>query len=87
MAAAIAHWRRMTALHEKLAIGRRDWPREVVRETVEENTGTKFTFVEPLDECADFRPDLQLAGVDLRTRGLAELCLVIFNSNEFAFVY
>jgi hypothetical protein len=87
MAAAIAHWRRMTALHEKLAIGRRDWPREVVRETVEENTGTKFTFVEPLDESADFRPDLQLGDVDPRTRGLAELCLVIFNSNEFAFVY
>jgi hypothetical protein len=62
-------------------------PLEVVREAVEENSGTKFTFREPLDEYADFQPDLQWADVDARARGLAELCLVIFNSNEFLFVY
>jgi len=58
-----------------------------VREAVEENSGTKFTFRELLDEYGDFKPDLQMADVDARTRGLAELCLVIFNSNEFVFVY
>ncbi|HVX64843.1 MAG TPA: PSD1 and planctomycete cytochrome C domain-containing protein [Pirellulales bacterium] len=85
--AAIAHWRQMTARHQTLSPPRRTPPREVVRDTVEENTGTKFTFVERLDECEDFISDLQLADVDVRTRGLAELCLVLFNSNEFVYVY
>jgi uncharacterized protein DUF1553 len=85
--AAVNHWRRMTARHEKLSFTKADRPREVVRETVEENTGTKFTFAEPLDAYADFKSDLEFADVDARTRGLAELCLAIFNSNEFAFVY
>ncbi|MGH7140961.1 MAG: DUF1553 domain-containing protein, partial [Pirellulales bacterium] len=56
-AAALAHWRQMTARHEKFVVQRAVWPREVVRETIEENTGTKFSFVEPLDEYADFTPD------------------------------
>ncbi|HVA46236.1 MAG TPA: PSD1 and planctomycete cytochrome C domain-containing protein [Pirellulales bacterium] len=86
-AVAMAHWRRMTVRHEKLVLPKPAWPREVVRETVEENTGTKFNFVEPLDEYADFTPDLQLTGADARTRGFAEVCLVIFNSNEFVYVY
>jgi hypothetical protein len=86
-AAAIAHWRRMTARHERLKLAQTTRPREVVREAVEENSGTKFAFREPLDEYADFKADLQMADVDVRTRGLAELCLVIFNSNEFVFVY
>jgi hypothetical protein len=85
--AAVDHWRRMTARHEKLSFAKADRSREVVRETVEENTGTRFTFAEPLDAYADFTPDLQFADVNARTRGLAELCLAIFNSNEFAFVY
>ena len=36
---------------------------------------------------ADFVPDLQPADVDARTRALADVCLVLFNSNEFAYVY
>ena len=61
--------------------------REVVREAVEENTGEKFTFVEPLEVAADFVPDLHLSDVPVATRGLAELCLVLFNSNELSYVY
>ena len=86
-AAALEHWRQMTERHEQLSPPKRTPPREVVRETVEENTGTKFAFVERLDENDDFVPDLQWADVDVRTRGLAELCLVLFNCNEFAYVY
>ena len=46
-----------------------------------------LTFVEPLEFAADFVPDLQLADVPPETRGLAELCLVLFNANEFSYVY
>ena len=36
---------------------------------------------------AEFVPDLQPADVDARTRALADVCLVLLNSNEFAYVY
>ena len=58
-------------------------PHEVVREAVEENTGEKFRFVEPLDAAADFVPDLSAAKVDTDTRTLANVCLVLLNANEF----
>ena len=61
--------------------------REVVREAVEENTGEKFTFNETLYAIDDLEPDLQPADVDRATRALADVCLVLFNSNEFIYIY
>ena len=57
------------------------------RDAVEENTGEKFRFNEPLHVYKDFTPDLQPSDVDARTRVLADVCLVLFNSNEFSYVY
>ena len=57
------------------------------REAVEENTGEKFSFNEKLETYAEFVPDLRPEDVDARTRALADVCLVLFNSNEFAYVY
>ena len=54
---------------------------------VEENTGEKFSFREKLHANADFVPDLQPSAVDPHTRALADLCLALLNSNEFAYVY
>jgi hypothetical protein len=59
----------------------------VVREAVEENTGEKFRFTEPLESAADFVPDLEPADASPVVRGLTEVCLVLLNSNEFAYVY
>jgi hypothetical protein len=83
----LAHWQKLTARHETLAFDPPAYPRQVVREAVEENTGEKFTFVEPLEVYEDFVPDLKPADVGPNVRGLAEVCLVLFNSNEFAYVY
>jgi hypothetical protein len=58
----------------------------VRRDAVEENTGEKFSFNEKLHAYAEFVPDLQPADVDARTRALADVCLVLLNSNEFAYV-
>ena len=87
LASARAHWEKMTQRHRTLTLAPNLPPREVVREAVEENTGEKFKFVEPLEAAADFVPDLKMADVPPETRGLAEVCLVLLNSNEFAFVY
>jgi mono/diheme cytochrome c family protein len=84
---ALEHWARMTARHEKLTFASPQRATEVVREAVEENTGEKFAFVERLNVMADFVPDLAPHDVDARTRGLAEVCLVLLNANEFIYVY
>lgn len=85
--AALAHWQSMTERHRELPTVRTTVPAEILREAVEENTGERFTFREPLEAAADFQPDLQAADVAPEVRGLAEVCLVLFNSNEFVYVY
>ncbi|MBP85559.1 MAG: hypothetical protein CMJ64_02405 [Planctomycetaceae bacterium] len=85
--ASLAHWTRMAERHKNLRFDKPDYAREVVRQAVEENTGEKFTFTEQLNVYEDFVPDLKPADVDAETRGLAEVCLVLLNANEFVYVY
>jgi hypothetical protein len=87
LALAREHWQAMTARHATLTFSRPAIPRTVVREAVEENTGEKFSFTEPLEVAADFIPDLKPADAPAATRALADLCLVLLNSNEFVYVY
>ena len=82
----LEHWAAMTGRHEGLTFERPKRPMEIVREAVEENTGEKFTFTEILPSAADFIPDLHPADVGPEVRGLMEVCLVLFNANEFAHV-
>ncbi|MBT5707517.1 MAG: hypothetical protein HOI66_14465 [Verrucomicrobia bacterium] len=77
----------MKIRHQSTSIPKPDYPIEVVREAVEENTGEKFQFTERLNVFEDFIPDKKIADVPPKTRALAELCLVLFNSNEFAYIY
>ena len=81
------HWERALVYHKQAEPRQINFPTQVLREAVEENTGEKFTFTETLHAMRDFVPDLQPTDVDARTRALAEVCLVILNSNEFVYVY
>ncbi len=88
--ACLEHWEAMSARQKNLKSQISDLksgvaarPREVQREAVEENTGEKFRFVEPLDVAADFVRDLAAADVDADTHALADVCLVLLNANEF----
>ena len=55
---------------------------------VEEMTGLEFWWVEDLDIYAGgYVPDLKPWDVKPPTRALADLCLVLFNSNEFVYIY
>jgi hypothetical protein len=63
-------------------------PTYVIRQMVEEMTGLTFFWVEDLDVYGgDYEPDLKPWDVAPETRALADLCLVLFNSNEFIYVY
>ena len=86
MIACLKHWVAMTDRHKKLSFEKPIRPPELVREAVEENTGEKFTFTEVLDSARDFIPDLHPADVGPEVRGLMEVCLVLFNANEFVYL-
>jgi hypothetical protein len=59
----------------------------VTRSAVDELTGKSFEFTERLFGFDDYVPDPGMGDVDATTRALAEVCLVVFNSNEFIYVY
>jgi hypothetical protein len=84
--ACLNHWRAMTERHKSLTFDKPKRPTEVVREAVEENTGEKFSFKEVLPAAADFVPDIHSAVATPELRGLMEVCLVLFNTNEFLYV-
>jgi hypothetical protein len=86
LAACRKHWSAMTERHKGLKFEKTRRPTEIVREAVEENTGEKFTFTEKLFVAADFVPDLHPADAGPELRGLMDVCLVLFNTNEFTHV-
>jgi mono/diheme cytochrome c family protein len=83
----IKHWHRMTGIQETLNPRPSPLPSEVAREAIDENTGKPFTFTETLFVYEDYQPDLQPHQVNAKTRGLADVCLALLNSNEFIYVY
>lgn len=87
LAVCIEHWRDVESTQSDQPLSESKPPLEVRREAVEENTGERFSFVESLHAYADFVPDLQAADVTAHTRALAAVCLALFNTNEFAYVY
>ena len=82
----LAHVAKMTTHHRRHEPVKVELPQTVNRQMVEELTGEEFEWEEPLDLMAEYQPDLQPWDVEPETRGLAELCLVLLNSNEFVYV-
>ncbi|TWU06256.1 PSD1 and planctomycete cytochrome C domain-containing protein [Stieleria varia] len=85
--ASLDHWRAMTDVQSGITPQPMRYPTEVVREAIDENTGKPFEFKETLFAYRDYKPDLQPHQVDAKTRGLADVCLALLNSNEFVYVY
>jgi mono/diheme cytochrome c family protein len=82
------HVDRMTAHHRSRPPVKTEPPAWVDREMIDEQTGRPFRWREKLLDPADgYEPDLRPWDVGPETRALAELCLVLFNSNEFLYVY
>jgi hypothetical protein len=86
--ACLTHLDRMTRLHAAQRPVNIEPPRYVIRQMVEEMTGRSFWWVEDLDIYSKgYVADLKPADVAPHTRALADVCLVLFNSNEFSYVY
>ena len=78
-----------TKRHQAHSPVKKQPPKYVVREMVEEMTGLAFWWVEDLDVYASdsYVPALKPWAVEPRTRALADLCLALFNANEFTYIY
>ncbi|MGI9427371.1 MAG: DUF1549 and DUF1553 domain-containing protein, partial [Bythopirellula sp.] len=85
--AAGEHWQTLQAIQAELQYQPRDYPTDIVRQANEEMSGQLFEFVERLFGYENYIPDLQPHQVDARTRGLADVCRMMLNSNEFVYVY
>jgi len=82
-----AHVRKMTAYHESHPPEPVFPPRELDRTVVEEQSGLAHHYKEPLDVYDDYVPHVKPWDVGPETRALADLCLALFNANEFIYVY
>ncbi len=87
MRLSLEHWETMEESDANTEFPPGTFEREVHRSAVEEMSGEEFSFTEVLFGFDDYVPDPGMADVDIETRALAELCLVVFNSNEFVYVY
>ncbi len=84
---AVGYLKKAVVYHRKNSPQVQTYATEVTRRMFEEMTGEAFEFVERLDVYEDYVPDLKSWDVQAETRALADLCLVLFNSNEFVYVY
>lgn len=81
------HWRNSTKSERGKKTKIPVFPSYLSRTIMAEKTGEPYTFIERMPAYLDYQPDLHRGEVDARTRGLAQLCLVLFNLNEFSYVY
>ena len=62
------------------------YPQTITRSLVEEFSGQPFEYQEILPVFTHYQSDKKPADVSTETRALADLCLLLFNSNEFMYV-
>ncbi len=77
----------MAAYHAGTLPAPRDYPTTITRSLVEEFSGEVFSYEEILPAHENYRADLQASDVDAETRALADVCLLLFNTNEFIYLY
>ncbi len=78
---------KMIDYHQTHTPEKQTYPTEVRRKMFEEMTGEPFEYVEKLDVYQDYISDIKPWEVDVETRALGDLCHVLFNTNEFVYVY
>lgn len=84
--ACLAHWNTATKEEALKPYPPRHYPSEIKRTVMAEKTGEPYDFLEMMPAYDHYIPDLQPSDVDANTRGLAQVCLVLFNLNEFAYL-
>jgi hypothetical protein len=78
------HLNEMLAHHRATKPVDFEFPKNITRTMVEEMTGEPFEFTEEWTQ--NYQPNLRPSEVSAETRALADLCLVLLNSNEFVYL-
>ena len=78
---------KMTSYHDGVTPKAPEYPAQITRSLVEEFSGEPFEYEEILPYFENYQPDRKASDVDAGTRALADLCLLLFNSNEFVYLY
>ncbi|EMI57792.1 DUF1553 domain-containing protein [Rhodopirellula sallentina] len=76
----------MREYHEEIHPEATVYPTEITRSLVEEFTGKPFEYTEILPVFEDYVADAKPSDVGPETRALADLCLLLFNTNEFLYI-
>ena len=76
----------MRGYHANTPAERQTYPTKIIRSLVEEFSGKPFEYTEILPIFNDYQPDKKAADVSAETRALADMCLLLFNSNEFVYL-
>ena len=77
----------MTEYHQSATPAAPEYSAEITRSLVEEFSGEAFEYTEILPVFENYQADLKPADATPETRALADVCLLLFNSNEFAYIY
>jgi len=77
----------MVEYHQDKVIKPTEYPTKITRSLVEEFSGKPFEYEEILPVFENYVADTKADEVSSTTRALADLCLLLFNSNEFIYVY
>ena len=83
----LTYVREMRAYHDGVNPEPVIYPAKIQRSLVEEFSGRPFEYEEILPVFENYQPDTKPNEVKADTRALADLCLLLFNSNEFLYVY
>lgn len=86
LGACLGHWEEATKEESGKTYQKKIFKTKLERTVMAEKTGEPYTFVEAMPAFENYQPDLNPSMVDARTRGLAQVCLVLFNLNEFAYL-
>ena len=84
---SVRHLAEMAELHRAHELEKRPVATSVEIEDVIEKTGELVRKTYELKTLEKYEDDLRPWQVDEITRALADLCLVLFNSSEFLYVY
>ena len=82
----IAYVADMNEYHQTVTVDPVTYPTEITRSLVEEFSGQPFEYQEILPVFEHYEPDAKAADISPATRALADLCLLLFNTNEFLFL-
>ena len=83
----LKHYKKLVEFQKDKTPERTSYPTKLTRSLVEEFTGESFEYDEYMPFFEDYVYDPQPADVSAETRALADISMVLFNTNEYIFVY